>query len=353
MIGFAQLIKEDSPKDSIQQTYADTILTAAFRAKDLVKQILTFSRQSEHVLAPVRIQKILREVLHLSRSTIPSNIDIRDDIQPDCSVVMADSAQVHQIVMNLIINAYHAVEKVGGEILVRLKETVLSPQDVVGLSLQPGRFAMLSVLDTGCGMNAATLEKIFEPYFTTKPRDKGTGLGLAVVYGIVTAHHGDIKVHSTVGKGTQIHIYLPIAKAPSKTERKPQEIAQSTGNERILLVDDEKMIVALGGQMLKRLGYRVTTRLTSAEALEVFKADPQSFDLVITDMTMPNMTGDQLAEKLIAIRPDIPIMICTGFNEKIDPDTAERMGIKALLMKPITISEMSRKVRGVLDGETV
>lgn len=315
-----------------------------------MEQILAFSRQTEQKMMPVRIQQILKEVLKLVRSTIPTNIDISADIQIDCGLVMADPTKVHQVAMNLITNAYHAVEQKGGTISLELRETALDGNDLAASELEPGRYALLSVSDTGCGIEPAIMDKIFEPYFTTKDKGKGTGLGLAVVYGIVKDHHGDIKVYSEIGRGTTFHAYLPVMKRSTKTVT-AQAIGQDPGgNEQILLVDDEEPIVRLQRLMLERLGYRVTVRTSSVEAFEAFKAKPGVFDLVITDMTMPNMTGEQLAQKLIAIQPDIPIIISTGFSERINHQKAENIGIKGFLMKPILKSDLARMVRKVLDG---
>jgi PAS domain S-box-containing protein len=350
IVGFAEMLKEDIEKSSPSQEFVDEILRAAMRSKDLVNQILAFSRQSEHELMPVRVQQVLKEVLKLSRSTIPANIEITQEIQSDCGPVLADPSQLHQIAMNLITNAFHAVDETSGKISVRLQEIRLGPDDLADALLEAGRYAKLSISDTGAGIEPAIMDKIFEPYFTTKEKGKGTGLGLAVVYGIVREHHGDIKVYSEVGKGTTFNVYLPLMEKSSEqtVEEKAEDF--ETGSERILLVDDEEAIVRLEKQMLERLGYRVTSRTSSLEALEAFRANPSGYDLVITDMTMPNMTGDRLAKELIAIKPGIPIIICTGFSERINQEKVVAMGIQGLLMKPIIRSEMARIVREALDA---
>jgi len=349
IVGMSEMLLEDLPSDSHEYENALEILTAGQRGSDLVKQILSFSRQTEHKMIPVRIQRILKEVLKLSHSTIPSNIEITKNIQSDCGLVMADPTQLHQIAMNLITNAYHAVEQTGGKISVLLKETELVSDDLANISLEPGRYAVLSVYDTGCGIDPAVMNKIFDPYFTTKEQGKGTGLGLAVVYGIIKKHHGDIKVYSEVGKGTAFNVYIPlIEKSPDAISAEKVE-SYETGTEKVLLVDDEEPVARLEKQMLERLGYRVTSRLSSVDALEAFRANSDAFDLVITDMTMPNMTGDQLARELITIRPDIPVIICTGFSERISQNRAAAMGVKGFLMKPIIKLEMARMVRKVLD----
>jgi CheY-like chemotaxis protein len=252
--------------------------------------------------------------------------------------------------MNLMINAYHAMEETGGEIIVSLKEIKLGEDDLKSISLPPGKYARLSITDTGCGMAPAVLEKIFEPYFTTKAQGKGSGLGLAVVYGIVKEHGGHINVYSEEGKGSTFNVYLPLMDKSSETlpVEKP-EISTTAGREHILLVDDEEMIVELGSRMLERFGYCVTSSRNGSEALEIFRASPDAFNLVVTDMNMPNMTGDRLAAELIAIRPGIPIIICTGFSERISSAEVKALGVKEFLMKPITVSELTEKVRKVLD----
>lgn len=349
ILGMSEILMEDLSPESSEYEYTEEIFRAARRGRDLVKQILAFSRKSEHMKLPIRVQQVLKEVFKLVRSTIPSNIEISQYIQSDCGLVMADPTQVHQIAMNLITNAYHAVEQTGGKISVRLTEADLASDDLAGTHLKPDKYAMLSISDTGCGIDPMVKDKIFEPYFTTKEQGKGTGLGLAVVYGIVKEYHGDIKVYSEVGKGTTFNVYLPIMEKPTEAVTVSQAERYETGSERILLVDDEEPITRLEKQMLERLGYHVTSRINSVEALEAFKANPDAFDLVLTDMTMPNMTGDQLARELISIKPDIPIIICTGFSEKISQKRAKDFGIKGFLMKPIIKSEMAHVIRKVLD----
>ncbi len=351
IIGMSELLLEDLPFDSLEYENTQEILNAGKRGRDLVRQILAFSRQSEHKMKPVRIQRILKEALKLSRSTIPSNIEILEDIQHDCGLVLADPTQLHQVSMNLITNAYHAVEQNGGKISIQLKETELGSEDRAGLSIGSGQYALLTISDTGCGIDPALVDKIFDPYFTTKEQGKGTGLGLAVVHGIVNEHQGDIKIYSEVGKGSTLNVFLPLMEKTFEAESVERVEKHKKGAERILLVDDEEAIANLGRQMLERLGYRVTSRVNSVEALEAFRANPDAFDLVITDMTMPNITGDQLANELISIRPDISIIICTGFSERMTQEKAKAMGIKGFLMKPVIKSELGQEVRKVLDGK--
>ena len=349
IIAISEMLLEDFAPNTLKYENVRQILKAGERGRDLVQHILSFSRQSEDLMMPVQVQQILKEVLKLSRSTIPSNIEITGDMQENCGLVMANATQLHQIAMNLITNSYHAVEETGGKISIRVRETVLDHEDLSDISLEPGPYAMLSVTDTGCGIDPAVMEQIFDPYFTTKARGKGTGLGLAVVYGIVKKHHGDIKVHSKPGEGTTVKVYLPLLKKSPEPVTVEKAQKDKTGNERVLLVDDEKSVVYFEKQLLERLGYQVTGRESSLDALRDFRADPDAFDLVITDMSMPNMTGDQLACELMSIRPDIPIIICTGFSEKINDKRAKTMGIKGFLMKPVNKSDLTNLVRKILD----
>jgi len=350
MLGYSELLCLRLPPDSPQQRYVERLHTACLRAKELVSQILAFSRQAEHRVIPVRMQTILKEVVQLCRATIPSTIEISTDIQGNCPSVLLDPSQLHQVVMNLIINAYHAVEPSGGKISIRLKEALLSKEDVTGSSLSPGRYALLAVADTGCGIDPAIMARVFEPYFTTKEQGKGTGLGLAVVHGIVKECKGDVKIYSELGQGTTVKLYLPLLEESGEKEAMDSRHDYPTGNERILLVDDEEMIVEIATLILEGLGYQVTSRLSSEEALALFRTDSNGYDLVITDLTMPQMTGEQLARELVAINPRIPIIICSGFSERLEREQVKAIGVQELLMKPITIAEMSHKVRTVLDA---
>lgn len=348
IVGMSELLLEDLPAGSSEAENVKVIFKSAIRGSELVKQILAFSRQSDHEVAPVQAQLIIKEVIKLCRSTIPNNIKIRQNIQSDCGWIRADPTQLHQVAMNLITNAYHAVEEAAGEIIIELKEILLSDDDLMTSPLEPGHYALLSVSDTGYGIDPKIMNKIFEPYFTTKEKGKGTGLGLAMVYGIVKEHRGDIKVYSESGKGTTVNVYLPIAEKSSEKKQTEKAEFSQTGNERILLVEDEEPIAKLEQQMLERLGYTPSLYLDSGQALEAFRKDPHSFDLVITDMAMPKMTGEQLTNELISIRPDIPVIICTGFSKRIDDAKAAAMGASGFLMKPVIKSEMAEMIRKVL-----
>ena len=352
IMGLSELLMEDLPHGSPEYGNVQQIFIAGKRGSDLVKQILAFGRQSEKKMMPVLIQQILKEVLKLSRSTIPSDIEITQEIQIDCGRVMADPVQLHQIAMNLITNAYHAVEETEEKkIAIKLRETKIegADADLSGKSLEPGQYAVLSVTDTGCGIDPAIYDKIFEPYFTTKKQGKGTGLGLATVYGIAKEYGGDIKVYSELGKGTTFNIYLPILSNNNDIEDIEKIEALVGGTESILLVEDEESVFKLEKLILERLGYQVIGRTSSIEALEAFKANQDNYDLILTDMNMPNMTGAQLAEKIKAIKPEIPIIICTGFSDRINKEKAKSIGIDGFLMKPVVKSEMSKMVRRILD----
>lgn len=349
IIGMAEMLKEDLPPGSAEQEHADEILQAGKRASDLVKQILAFSRQHEHEMHPVKIQQIIKEVLKLSRSSIPTNIEINQFLQPDCGVVLADATQLHQIGMNLVTNAYHAVQDQGGTITVEVREIEIG-EKLNDLDISPGKYATLTVADTGIGIPEEHMDKIFEPYFTTKELGKGTGLGLSVVYGIVKEHQGEIKVTSKQKKGSSFKIYLPIIVDHKLIDVTHNTSLLPTGMEHILLVDDEPQIAKLEKQMLERLGYKVTELTSSLSVLETFRKNPDMYDLVISDMSMPQMTGDRLAGELLAMKPDIPIIICTGFSERFSKEDLIKMGIKSVLMKPVVKAIIAKEVRNVLDA---
>jgi signal transduction histidine kinase len=350
IVGLSETMLDDFPPGSPQYKDVQQIFKAGKRGRELVQQILSFSRQSRYQLIPVHVQKILKEAFKLCRATIPADIPITRDIQTDCRPVMADPTQIHQIVMNLITNAFHAVEPAGGTISIRLKEIFYSQADASAAhDLASGVYIMLSVSDTGTGIDPAIMDKIFDPYFTTKEKGRGTGLGLATVYGIVKAHGGDIRVDSEVREGSCFHVYLPVLETsdPPETEMQPRPLP--TGTEHILLVDDEVSVVHLEKQMLERLGYRTTSFTDSRDALAAFETAPSRFDLVITDMHMPNLTGLQLAEKMIAVKPGLPVILCTGFSERINREKIGVMGIRDLLMKPVGMVDLAHKVREMLD----
>jgi len=347
ILGYSEMLMNDAPDNSDLKRDLSMIFNGTKRARDLVKQILAFSRQREYDLKPIKVHLVVKEALKLIRSSIPATIDIMQNII-DCELVMADYTQIHQVAMNLLTNAYHAMEKKGGKLKVTLKEVDLRADDLKGMP--PGTYVRLTISDTGIGMDQSTIDRIFDPYFTTKKEGKGTGLGLAVVHGIIKSHGGHISVYSELGKGSEFHVYLPVIKAQQETKQiEIQPIKKS--NERILVVDDEKMVVEIQQKMLKRLGYDVTSCTSSVEALKAFQANPDNFDLIITDMTMPDMTGDQLAQKIMEIRTDIPIILCSGFSEKMSNEKAKSLGIKEFLMKPVLIKDLSITIRRTLDSK--
>jgi len=349
ILGYAEMLLEDIPEGSPFKDSLKGIYTSALRAKGLVKQILTFSRQDTNELKLMKMQPIIKEALKLIRSTIPTTIDIKQDINPDCGVIKADPTQIHQIVMNLTTNAYHAMEETGGELKVSLTEMELGKLDLINQNMAPGVYACLIVADTGVGMDKILKDKIFDPFFTTKTIGKGTGMGLSVVHGIVIAMGGAIHVYSEPGKGTQFHVYLPLAEVVKEQQATNVVAPIQGGNEQILLVDDEEAILIMEKRMLERLGYQVTSRTSSLEALEAFRANPDKFDLIITDLAMPNMPGDKLSMELTKIRPDIPVLLCTGFSQTMSEEKAASLGIKGFLLKPIVMMDLAQKVRKVLE----
>jgi len=348
LIGFTELLKEDIPEASPLNESVDEILKASFRARDLVRQILSFSRQMDQEVMPIKLHPIVKETLLLSKAIIPTTITICNDIDRTCPAVLADATQIHQLVMNLITNAFHAMEETGGTLTVYLKHRELSPQETRDLDLVPGQYICLGIKDTGVGMDENVLARIFDPYFTTKGITKGTGLGLSVVHGIVKNYMGEISVSSRIGEGTEFKVYLPAVQNEIEPEKVHVKSPLPKGKGRILLVDDEPHIIKIEKQMLERLGYEVIPMENPVETFELFSARPNHFDLVITDMTMPGITGDILAMKLMNIRPDLPIIICTGFSDQINHESAMQMGISALLMKPVLTSDLAHAVRNAL-----
>ena len=349
IIGYAEMTLESLPAGSPDRRNLEEILNAADRARDLVAHILTFSRKSEKQMKPLLIQPIVKETLKLLRSTIPTSIQFQADIR-ETGAVVADPTQIHQVMMNLCTNAYHAMQETGGLLRVIVGEAEVAP-GVNGAppDAAPGRYATIAVADTGAGIEKEAIDRIFEPYYTTKEQGKGTGLGLAVVHGIVAEHGGFITVESNVGKGSAFTLYFPVLEAAEAEAAAAPAESRPGGTERVLFVDDDKSIADMVRQMLVRMGYDVAVRYSSLDAMELFRNRPDDFDVVITDMTMPNMTGDRLARRIREIRPDIPVIICTGYSERIDPKKAREMGAAALLMKPVLKNQLSDAIRGALD----
>jgi signal transduction histidine kinase/CheY-like chemotaxis protein/ABC-type amino acid transport substrate-binding protein len=348
MIGYTELCLYDLSPGHPARSNLDQVLRAGSRARDLVKQILAFSRKSEAHRSLINVVPIVSEVAKLLRASLPATITIRQEVDPAVGMILADPIQVHQVLMNLCTNAAHAMEESGGALAVRVVPVTLAGGDHGAPGqLAEGAYIRLQVSDTGSGIDPAVMDRIFDPYFTTKPKDKGTGMGLAVVHGIVSSQGGAVAVDSRMGAGTTFTVWFPMA----EREAAPREQAQPVllpGTERVLLVDDEAALVDLGQAMLTRLGYRVTTRTSSLEALEAFRADPLRYDLVITDMTMPNMTGDRLADAVRTIRPEIPVILCTGYSERMSEEKARAMGIAGFLYKPLLLEQLSRTIREAL-----
>jgi len=348
VIGFSELALNDAKKGSIQYENLQEVLTAGNRAINLVKQILTFSRETDQEKKPVQIKLILEEVLNLIRSSIPTTIEIKQNIQSN-AVVMGDSTHIHQVIMNLCTNAAHAMKEKGGILTVGLSDIEINSSLILKYpDLTPGTCINLTVTDTGHGMTPDVLNKIFDPFFTTKNKEEGTGMGLSVVHGIVRSHGGGIYACSEPGKGSTFKIFLPAIQKYLKPEDSVDRPVLN-GTERILLVDDESAIVNMSKQTLESLGYDVVVRTSSIDAMEYFRNHPESVDLVITDMTMPNMTGDELAVELMKIRPDIPVILCTGFSTRIDEQKAKAKGIRAFVLKPIIKQKLSETIRKVLE----
>ena len=349
MIGFTEMSLLEAPENSSLEENLKMVLSAGHRAKDLVRQILTFSHMSEREKKPLELRLLLDEALKLLRASIPTTIEIKQSISKKSTMIFGDSTQIHQVIINLFTNAAHAMEPDGGVLEVTLRPVnVDRPRVMTTGELVEGHYVKLSVQDTGAGMNPATLERIFEPYFTTKQKGAGTGLGLAVVHGIVKSHGGVIDVTSEPGKGSVFDVYFPrIDKVI--LEPKKESLPLSKGSERILFVDDEVVLGKLVTRMLEPLGYTLVTKTNGMEALDLFRNDPDRFDLVITDLTMPFITGDKLAREMIKIRPDIPVILCSGYSEKISDEKIKEIGIRTVLLKPIVSKDMSRIVRQVLD----
>jgi PAS domain S-box-containing protein len=350
IILYTEMVLEDLPGESPLRFNLKEVYNASIRAKDLVKQILTFSHQAEQEKIPLIINSIIKEALILLRASLPSTIEIRQNIKVEDGLVLADPTQIHQILINLCTNAAHSMRERGGVLEVSLVDVDLHLEDTDHtVDLVPGQYIKLTVSDTGHGIEPTIMDKIFDPYFTTQEKGKGTGLGLSVVHGIVNTHGGHISVYSEPDKGARFDVYLPLFDLSDIKAETVSTEKLTIGNEHILLVDDEKPIIDVVQQMLERLGYQVTVRTSSIEALEAFRASMDKFDLVITDLTMPNMTGDKLAEELMNIRPDIPIILCTGFSENMSKKRAESLGIKGFLMKPIVTSELAKLIRDVIN----
>ena len=349
ILGYAEMARDITYLDPIASKYLDRINQAGNRASDLVKQILAFSRQVESKRISLVPTNLVRDAIKLLRPSLPSTILIHQNLETSAWPIIADSTQVHQIIINLCTNAFHAMEKTGGVLEITLKNRELSEFDLQHVpEIQPGKFVELSVSDTGYGISSEIRDRIFDPFFTTKGVGKGTGMGLSIVHGIVSSHGGFITCDSEIGKGTIFRVSFPVTELKESEHLESVEI-DPPGVERILFVDDEELLVELGVLMLEHQGYKVTGRTNSLDALTTFQNQPDSFDAVITDHTMPGLTGSELALRILQIRPDIPIILCTGYSNLISEEKAELLGIKGFAMKPLAKKELASLLRTLLD----
>lgn len=348
MVGYTEMVLMSLPEDDGRKRRLQQVLKAGKRGKELVSQILAFSRPSPQERKPMHLSPVIKETLNMLRATLPATIELKVELEKDQDTILADSTQMHQVVINLCTNAAHAMRDQGGVLDISLKAVHLDAKTAAQFhGLSAGPHIRLIVRDTGHGMDRDTLEKIFDPFFTTKKMEEGTGMGLAVVHGIIKAHKGAITVQSEVGRGTEFQIYLPqveAAELPGGVETPKIE----NGKERLLFVDDEEWLVDMWKEILESLGYRMTVTTKPLEALEIFKARPREFDLVIADQTMPQMTGLELAQELIALRPELPVILVTGYSQLVTPEKALEAGIRDYIMKPLSISELTNAIRKVL-----
>lgn len=326
------------------------VLDGAARAKDLVNQILTFSRAQDYEKKPLILGNVVTDALALVRSSLPQSVIISTHLDNTDGLILANETQVHQIIVNLCTNGSHAIGSEGGKLSIHLETLQIDPLDIKAADMQisSGQYMLLSVKDNGCGMNRNTLDRIFDPYFTTKPLEKGTGMGLSVVHGIVKNHGGHIDIYSEPGKGTSVHIYLPKISAHDQQIETITDNEIYCGTENVLLIDDEPPVAFMQQRILESLGYTVTVKTNPYDAIDVLAKDPDMYDLVITDMTMPRMNGAQLSQAMLKIKPDLPIILCTGYSELIDETKAKAIGVKEFAMKPIVRQSISTIIKNIL-----
>ena len=350
IIGYTELLLQDTPPRTSRRSYLESILKAGIRAKDLVKQILDYSRRSDSRLKPVNLNPVVQESIRLLKAVIPSTVEIKARIRPETCIVRADPTQIQQLILNLVKNGADEMRESGGVLTVVL-ENRPGPETPSGRPLPESvskGYLCLVVGDTGPGIPAEHLDKIFDPFFTTKEVGSGTGLGLSVVHGIVERHGGFLKVLSEPDRGTTFTVWLPAFEGDYREDDFLEDLPPAKGSGRILFVDDEIILVTFHEQMLRKLGYDVTAVDSSPEALEIFNRDPYAFDLIITDYAMPKMNGTDLAAELLKRRPDVPIVLCTGYRDRIDDAGARAMGLAGLILKPVSITELSRMIKEVL-----
>jgi PAS domain S-box-containing protein len=349
IIGFSEIIVDRTTKESRENRLAERIHAAGLRGRELVKQMLTFSRRTEEERKPILLSNIITESMRLLRASIPSTIAIKTLVESESGLIVGDPVQIAQVVMNLTTNAAYAMREKGGTLTVTLSDATLSSSESGVNGLEPGPYLKLAVADTGSGIQPEVIHRVFDPFFTTKGVGEGTGLGLSVALGIVKQANGTISAESTPGAGSTFTVLIPMIPKEAGQGCTADEISPPPGNERILFVDDEIALVEMGGELLADLGYEVTCRTDSIEALSLVKEDPSRFDLVVTDQTMPEMAGLQLAKEILAVRPDMPILLCTGFSHTVNQDTAKAAGVKGFLFKPLTKREIARAIRTILD----
>lgn len=348
IMGYAELSLRDIGNTETVKRNLGQVLTASERARELVQQILAFSHRSEQEFKPVTVNPIVRETIKLLRASLPKTIEIRQRIHSEPLTILSTPTQIHQVLMNLCTNAAHAMDEEGGLLEISVDPfPVSSGTQWQEHSLVPGDYVRIAVSDTGCGIDKSILRKIFDPFFTTKDVGRGTGMGLAVVHGIVKSHKGAVHVDSEPGKGSRFEVFFPQILNRRDPEKKAA-VPLLTGNGRILFVDDEELLLEVGKQMMERLGYEVESCNNPLNALRIFCKHPAKFDLILTDMTMPCMSGDMLAREILKIRPDIPIILCTGYSEHMSEEKAKDMGIKALLIKPLDISRLAGVIHQVI-----
>jgi signal transduction histidine kinase/ActR/RegA family two-component response regulator/HAMP domain-containing protein len=350
IIGNAELASEDIENGESAHESLQEIMTASQRAKELVTQLLSFSRKTEHKKISLEPGPIVKETLKLLRASLPTSIAIESDVSDRVAAIKADPTQIHQILINLCTNAAHAMEQNGGILQVTLSNRELDRQSALAFhDLSPGFYVQLSVIDSGHGIDSQTKERVFDPYFTTKGVGKGTGMGMAVVHGIVKSHHGEIVIQSEPNQGTRVDILFPVTDEPPVTRTDDSQTVPG-GSESIMLVDDENSILNMGRAILGRLGYRVTTFADPFQALDSVSSDPERFDLVITDMTMPRLDGDRLIQEIHNIVPHMPVILCSGYSKKMTPEKAIAIGAQRYLEKPINKHVLAHSVREILDA---
>jgi two-component system, chemotaxis family, CheB/CheR fusion protein len=350
IMGFTEMVRDDIAEDSRDKRHLDRVMEAGLRGRELIQRMLAFSRKTEQEKKPIFLSSIVKETMNFVRSSTPTTISIRVDVKSEPGMVFADPVQIQQVVLNLCTNATQAMETRGGTLDVELSDRTIDESEGGQHGMKPGPYVKLVVRDTGTGISPDIIDRIFDPFFTTKKVGEGTGLGLSVAHGIVLQHEGCISAESEEGKGSTFTLYLPMVAMEWPREGHTEPAVAPMGTESVLFVDDEELLAEMGKEILGDLGYRVTVTTSGSEALVLFRSDPGRFDLVITDVTMPEITGLDLAREMLSVRPDIPIIMCTGFSHLVNADAAKAAGVKAFAMKPLSKREMAKTIRTVLDG---